>query len=85
MKELPEKNSFSLFLFVIAIIFVNLILRKYKGGSKFSQGDEKINDFMYMDEIKLFSKKKKRRKKSSENLNTINKYIQPGNKNGIWD
>ena len=43
---------------------LNLILRKYTAGYKLSKSQEKINHLMYMDDIKLFAKKKKKKKKN---------------------
>ena len=43
-------------LFVITMMPLNYILRKYNGGYRFSKSQEKINHLMYMDDIKLFAK-----------------------------
>ena len=52
-------------------------MKKCMGGYKITKSQEKI---MYMDDIKLFEKKRKRTGDSYAD----NKNIQPGYKNGIW-
>ena len=54
-------------LFIIAMIPLNHILRKCTAGYTLSSSQEKINLLMYMDDIKLFAKKKK---KENGNPNT---------------
>ena len=39
------------------------VVRKWTGSYKFSKSQEKIDYFMYEDDIKVFSKKKKKEKK----------------------
>ena len=46
-------------MFVIAMIPLNHILKKYTAGYKLSKSQEKINHLMYMDDIKLFAKNEK--------------------------
>ena len=53
-----QRNSLSPLLFVIART-LNYILRQYTGGFNFTKSQEKIDYFMYMDEMKLFAKKGK--------------------------
>ena len=50
-----QGNILSPSLFVIAMMPLNHIHRKYKVG----KSQEKINHLMYMDNIKLFAKKEK--------------------------
>ena len=59
---------------------LNDISRKCKGGYKLSKSQEKIYYLMYMDDIKLFAKKRKQ----IENSNTGCENIQSGHKDGIW-
>ena len=49
----------STLLFVIAMIPLNHILKKFTGGYKLSKSKEKINHLMYMDDIKVFTKNEK--------------------------
>ena len=51
-----QGDSLSPLLFVIAMIPLNLILRKMKIGYQFSSNKEQINHLMFMDDIKLFAK-----------------------------
>ena len=44
-------------LFIIAMMSLNYILRKYSRGYKFTKLQEKINHHMYIDDIELFAKK----------------------------
>ena len=46
--------------FIIAMMPLNHVLRKYAAGYKLSRSQEKINHVMYMDDIKLFAKNLKR-------------------------
>ena len=57
----PERlgDELSLLLFVIAIMPLNHIIRKYTGRYKISKLQEKINHLIYMDDIKLFAKNEK--------------------------
>ena len=48
-----QGDSFSPLLFVIAMMPLNYILKKYTGGYKFTKSKEKINHLMYMDDIKV--------------------------------
>ena len=54
-----QGESLSPLLFVIAMMLLNYILRKYAAGYKLSKSQEKINHLMYMDGIKLFAKNEK--------------------------
>ena len=67
-------------MFNIALMLFNDILRKYTWGNKFSKSLEKINHLIYMDDIKMFAKKKQ----NTRYFNTDNKNIQFGYSNGIW-
>ena len=46
-------------LFVIAMMSLNHILRKFTAGYELSKSQEKINHLMYMDDIKMFAKNEK--------------------------
>ena len=60
-------------LFVIVMMPLNHIIRKCTAGFKVSKSQEKINQLMYMDNIKLFAKNEK----ELENLiHTVRKYNQ---------
>ena len=52
------------FLFIIAMMPLNHNFRKCIAGYKPSRSQEKINHLMYIDDIKLFTKKKKKMKKN---------------------
>ena len=54
-----QGDALSPFLFVIAMMPLNYILRKFNGGYKFTELQEKFNYLIYMDDIKLFAKKEK--------------------------
>ena len=41
------------------MIPLNYLLRKYKGRHKLHKSQEKLNDLMYIDDIKLFAKNEK--------------------------
>ena len=42
-------------LFVIAMIPLNYILKKFTGRYKFTKSQENINHLMYMDDMKIFT------------------------------
>ena len=46
-------------MFVLALIPLSLILRKAKAAYEFSESKEKINHFLFMDELKLYSQSEK--------------------------
>ena len=54
-----QGDALSPLLFIIAMMPLNHILRKYTAGYKLSRSQEKINHLMYMDDIKLFAKNEK--------------------------
>ena len=54
-----QGDALSPLLFIIAMMPLNHILRKYAAGYKLSRSQEKINHLMYMDDIKLFVKNEK--------------------------
>ena len=54
-----QGDALSHLLFIIAMMPLNHILRKYTAGYKLSRSQEKINHLMYMDDIKLFAKNEK--------------------------
>ena len=54
-----QGDALSPLLFIMAMMPLNHILRKYTSGYKLSRSQEKINHLMYMDDIKLFAKNEK--------------------------
>ena len=54
-RDISLGDSLSPLLFVIAMIPLNNILRKYTGGYKFARLQEKINHFINMDDMKAFA------------------------------
>ena len=52
-------DALSPLLFIIAMMPLNHILRKYTAGYKLSRSQEKTNHLMYIDAIKLFVKNEK--------------------------
>ena len=54
-----QGDALSPFLFVIAMIPLNHILRKCIAGYKLSKSQEKINHLMYIDDIKLIARNEK--------------------------
>ena len=46
-------------MFVLALIPLRLILRKAKAAYKFSESKAKINQFLFMDDLKLYSRSEK--------------------------
>ena len=46
-------------MFVLALTPLGLILRKAKVAYKFSESKEKINHFLFMDDLKLYSRSEK--------------------------
>ena len=55
-----EGDSLSLLVFVLALIPLNLILRKVKAAYEFSESKEKINQLLFMDDLKLYSRSEKK-------------------------
>ena len=51
--------ALSLLIFTIAMMLLNLILRKGTARYKLSRSQEKINHLMYMNDVKLFAKNEK--------------------------
>ena len=51
-----QGDALSLLLFIKAMMPLNYILRKCTAGYNLSRSQEKINQLMYMDDIKLFAK-----------------------------
>ena len=49
--------ALSSLLFVVAMVPLNHILRKYVGGYKITKSQENINHLMYLEDVKLFTKK----------------------------
>ena len=54
-----QGDPLSPLLFIIAMMPLNHVLRKCTAGYKLSRSQEKINNLMYMDDIKLFAKNEK--------------------------
>ena len=54
-----QGDSLSSLVFVLALIPLSLILRKVKAAYKFSEGKEKINHLLFMDDLKLYSRNEK--------------------------
>ena len=78
-RSIFQGDPLSPFLFVIAMIPLNHILRKCTAKYKLTKSQEKINHLMFMDDIKLFSKNKKELE-----TNTHSQNIQSEHRNGIW-
>ena len=54
-----QGDSLSPLVFVLALIPLSLILRKAKAAYEFSGSKEKINHFLFMDDLKLYSRNEK--------------------------
>ena len=54
-----QGDSLSPLLFVLAMIPLSLILRKAKAACEFSEGKEKINHLLFMDDLKLYRRSEK--------------------------
>ena len=54
-----QGDALSYLQFIIAMMLLNHILRKYTAGYKLSRSQEKFNHLMYKDDIKLFAKNEK--------------------------
>ena len=54
-----KRDSPSPLLFVLAIMPIKYIFRKWTGGYKFTKSQEKMNLFMYIDDIKVNEKNEK--------------------------
>ena len=54
-----QGDALSLLLFIIAMMPLNYKLRKCTAGYKLGRSQEKFNQLMYMDDIKLFAKNEK--------------------------
>ena len=63
-----QGDALLLLLFIIARMPLNHILRKCAAGYKLSRLQKKINHLLYMDDIKLFAKKKKKKMKKNWKL-----------------
>ena len=53
------QDSLSPLVFVLALIPLSLILRKAKAAYEFSESKEKINNLLFMDDLKLYSRNEK--------------------------
>ena len=54
-REIVQGDSLSPVVFVLALSPLSLILRKTKAAYEFSESKEKINDLLFMDDLKLYS------------------------------
>ena len=54
-----QRDALSSLLFVIAMMPLNYILRECTGGYKITKSQWKINNLVYMDDIKMFEKMKR--------------------------
>ena len=70
-----QGNALSLLLFVNAMMQLNPIFRKCTGVYKLTKSLEKISYLMYMDDIKLFTKKSKRIENSNTGLEIYSQVI----------
>ena len=46
-------------MFILALIPLSLILRKTKEAYEFSESKQKINDLLFMDDLKLYGRSEK--------------------------
>ena len=60
-RSIFQGNALSPLLFVIEMMSLNHILRKYTGGYKLTKSLEKLNHLIYMDDIKLSAKNEKKK------------------------
>ena len=74
-REIFKKDALSPLLFIIAMMPLNHILRKCTAGYKLSRSQEKINDLMYIGDMKLFAKNEKQ-KKLETLIDTVRIYSQ---------
>ena len=54
-----QGDSLTPLVFVLALIPLSLILRKEKAAYEFSESKEKINNLLFMDDLKLYSRNEK--------------------------
>ena len=54
-----QGDSLSPLVFVLALIPLSMIFRKAKTAYEFSESKEKINHFLFMDDLKLYSRREK--------------------------
>ena len=54
-----QGDSLSPLVFVLALIPISLILRKAKAAYEFSESKEKINQLLFIDDSKLYSRSEK--------------------------
>ena len=58
-RDIFQGDALSPLLFIFAMMPINHILRKCTAGYQLSRSQEKINNLMYIDDIKLFAKNEK--------------------------
>ena len=61
-----QENALSPLLFIIDMMPLNHLVRKYTAGYKLIRWQEKVNHLKFMDDIKLFYKKGKRNGNSNK-------------------
>ena len=71
-----QGDSLTPLLFVIEMMLLNFILRKYIGWYKFTKIQEKVNHLMYMDDVKNFTKTKKELKTLIIAVRIYSQYIK---------
>ena len=59
-RDIFQRDFLSPLVFVLALIPLNLILKKVKAEYEFSESKEKINYHLFMDDLKLYSRSEKR-------------------------
>ena len=58
-RDIFQGDFLSPLLFVLALIPLSLVLRKVKAAYEFSEGKEKINHLLFVDDLKLYSRSEK--------------------------
>ena len=79
-----QGDALSALLFVIAIMSLSYKLRKCISAYKPDKSKEKINHYMYIDNIKLFAKKEKELKTLIQAVRIYSDNMQSGYMDVIW-